>query len=133
MKFSWMVVLGTALAFLDCGCDLNYHHTATPEHRALREVIETKRAEERFYREFQRYGRAEELGPGGAKLISGNIVNGHYAGHRFILNAKNAEYTLSAFPESKESGRRSFFCDQTGVLRQSFGPDLATAQSPAVK
>ena len=43
-------------------------------------------------------------------------------------------YTLTVTPESYNgSGRRSFFSDQTMVIRENWGPEPATASSKEIK
>jgi hypothetical protein len=40
---------------------------------------------------------------------------------------------MVALPASPTSGRRSFYSDQTGTIRENWGAEPATAASPEVK
>jgi hypothetical protein len=43
-------------------------------------------------------------------------------------------YTITAVPEVYNStGRRSFYSDEAGVIRQNWAPEPATATSPEFK
>ena len=68
-----------------------------------------------------------------ADLISGDLAGGEKQGYRFTLRATPAGYGISAVPIFPGStGSRSFYSDQTQVLRESHGHRPASANSPEV-
>jgi hypothetical protein len=127
-----MVAFGVVMLLLAAGRDTTIHDRAAPDHMALIVVTEIKTAEEKFYSKFYRYGTFEELGA--QKLMSMNLAGGRCYRYRFELAVNAAKYSLTAVPEHRgDAMERSFYCDQTGVVRQSWGPVPATARSPEVK
>jgi type IV pilus assembly protein PilA len=72
-------------------------------------------------------------GPGAADLIGNDLANGVKQGYKFSLNAVPGGYQINATPEVyNSSGSRSFYSDQTMVVRENYGPEPATAASPEV-
>lgn len=80
-----------------------------------------------------------ELGPpdsgassaAAAGLISGALASGTVGGYKFTLTGTADTYTIAASPVAYgSSGNKSFYLDQTGILRASDGPEPATASSP---
>jgi type IV pilus assembly protein PilA len=80
-----------------------------------------------------------ELGPpdsgassaASAGLISGALASGTVGGYKFTLTGTADTYAIGASPVAYgASGNRSFFLDQTGILRATGGPEPATASSP---
>jgi type IV pilus assembly protein PilA len=70
-------------------------------------------------------------GPEAAGLISGSLATGNSSGYVFTLATSPTGYTISAVPKVFGStGRRTFYADQTGVVRENWGQDPATATSP---
>jgi hypothetical protein len=54
--------------------------------------------------------------------------------HSFRANIKDHEFTIQAWPWVRDSdGRRTFYCDQTGILRQSWDGSQADSRSAEVK
>ena len=80
-----------------------------------------------------------ELGPpdtgassaGAAGLISGTLAGGTLGGYKFTLTGTADTYAIGAAPAAYgSSGVKSFFLDQTGILRAGDGPQPATSTSP---
>jgi len=77
----------------------------------------------------------EQLGPKGEGLIEPILASGKKSGYRFTLapgqaNASGVikQYTISARPlEMLVEGQRSFFTDETGVIRSTREDRAATA------
>jgi type IV pilus assembly protein PilA len=70
-------------------------------------------------------------GPESAGLIAGSLASGESSGYLFTMTATPAGYTVSAVPKTfGTTGRRTFYLDQTGVIRQNWGQEPATATSP---
>ena len=70
-------------------------------------------------------------GPEAANLVSGSLASGESSGYLFTITNTPTGYTVSAVPKVfGTTGRRTFYLDQTGVIRQNWGQDPATATSP---
>jgi type IV pilus assembly protein PilA len=69
-------------------------------------------------------------GPSAADLIQNDLAQGIKQGYKFSVNAVPGGYQVNATPEVYgTSGSRSFYSDQTMVLRENYGPEPATASS----
>ncbi|QOY86611.1 prepilin-type N-terminal cleavage/methylation domain-containing protein [Paludibaculum fermentans] len=72
-------------------------------------------------------------GPDGANLISGDLAGGRKSGFLFQLSVAGEGYAIQAVPAVfGGTGRRTFYSDQTMVIRQNWGGEPATAQSPEI-
>jgi type IV pilus assembly protein PilA len=73
-----------------------------------------------------------QAGPQSADLIDNNLASGEKSGYKFTVNP--AGYVISAVPMAYNStGSRTFYSDQTMQIRQNYGAEPATAQSPELK
>jgi type IV pilus assembly protein PilA len=73
-------------------------------------------------------------GPSAANLIPSDLALGLKGGFKFVVETTPTGYRISATPTAfNNTGRRSFYSDQTMVLRENWGPDAATATSPEIK
>ncbi|MBM3754592.1 MAG: hypothetical protein FJW38_11505 [Acidobacteria bacterium] len=71
--------------------------------------------------------------PAGAELIPGDLAAGKKSGYLFQLQGTPRGYSITAAPESKGgTGRRSFFSDQSMIVRENWGPEPATVASKEV-
>lgn len=71
--------------------------------------------------------------PAGAELIPGDLTRGKKSGYTFQIQGTPNGYTLTVLPEQHGgTGRRSFFSDQTMVVRENWGPEPATVSSKEV-
>ena len=88
------------------------------------------------------YGRfansLTELGPpasgadtaAGSNLIGSDLASGLKQGYRFVLAGTPGGYTINANPVNYGSdGTKTFYSDQTMVIRENDGPEPATASS----
>ncbi|HLH02348.1 MAG TPA: prepilin-type N-terminal cleavage/methylation domain-containing protein [Bryobacteraceae bacterium] len=115
------------------------------EMAAVEEISTINKAETQYYSQFNQYATSlGQLGPppsGGtsegpqaAGLIPGSLASGSSGGYNFTLTATSQGYAISAVPKQFGStGRRTFYSDQSGVTRQNWGQDPATATSPELK
>ena len=115
------------------------------EMAAIEEVGTINKAEIQYYSQFNQYATTlAQLGPpaanGGtegpqaANLIPGKLSNGASGGYNFTVTASPQGYSVSAVPKTYGStGRRTFYSDQTGVLRENWGQDPATVNSSELK
>jgi type IV pilus assembly protein PilA len=68
--------------------------------------------------------------PAGSELIGNDHANGVKEGYKFTVAAIPGGYTVNANPVVFGSdGSRTFYTDQTMVIRENFGPEPATASS----
>ena len=73
-------------------------------------------------------------GPQAADLIDNNLASGEKSGYKYTVTGNPAGYVISAVPVSYNStGSRTFYSDQTMQIRQNYGPEPATAQSPELR
>ncbi len=95
---------------------------------------------------FSQYGRfatsLAELGPPAsgtqnataADLIPGDLALGEKSGYKFTLQGGQSGYTVNANPIAfNNTGTRTFFSDQTLVVRVNDGQEPASAQSKEIK
>ena len=72
-------------------------------------------------------------GPEAAGLISPGLAAGESSGYVFTLQGTASGYSISAVPKVFNStGRRTFYADQSGVIRQNWGQEAATPTSAEV-
>ena len=112
-------------------CNLAHRHPAPPEYQALLWIKKLQQAESRYYETHHRYGSLEDLGLGGVRLIEGGAVEGSHAGYRFTIELGHESYALRATPV--DANNRSYYADQTGAVRVSYGKQPATADSEVLK
>ena len=69
-----------------------------------------------------------------AAVVSGDLAAGQKSGYVFTVAASKEGYTISAVPQIfGQTGRRTFFSDQTMAIRENWGSEPATAQSKEIK
>lgn len=124
----------TLLLLLAVGsCASLNRHRAPSEALALFSVHRLNQAQSSFHRTHRRYAQLQELGPDGAALISAELTSGNHDGYIYRVAPSIHTYTVVALPENRQPPTiRSFFSDQTGVIRESYGPEPASATSKAV-
>lgn len=73
-------------------------------------------------------------GPAAADLIPGDLAKGTKTGYNFVVQGGPNGYSVTATPQVFNStGRRTFFSDQTLVVRENYGQEPATVNSPEIK
>lgn len=112
------------------------------EMAAIREVQTINQAQVQYQSQFGQFATAlAQLGPpasaGGAEgpdaagLIPGSLASGSASGYNFTVTPTPQGYAISAVPKQFGStGRRTFYSDQSGITRQNWAQDPATANSP---
>jgi type IV pilus assembly protein PilA len=113
------------------------------ETAALGAIRTIHTAQAQYSSQFGRYAVSlTELGPpasgqGGAAaadLIQSDLALGIKGGFKFVLEQTPTGYRILATPTAyNNTGRRSFYSDQTMVLRENWGPEPASATSPEMK
>ncbi|MGB9605485.1 MAG: prepilin-type N-terminal cleavage/methylation domain-containing protein [Bryobacteraceae bacterium] len=113
------------------------------EMAAIQHIKTLHTAQAQYYSQYGRYATslaelgpptAGNPGPQAADLIPGDLASGEKGGYRFTLQATPSGYVIHAEPlQFNTSGSRTFYSDQTLVIRNNFGPEPATASSPEIK
>ena len=105
------------------------------EMAVVRELQLLNTVQIQYKSQFQRYATTlAELGPHGADLIASSLASGDKDGYVFILIATPGGYTIHANPKVfGRSGRRTFYTDQDGLIRQNWSAEPANAISPEFK
>src|SRR5579875_2451189 len=115
------------------------------EMAAVAEVRTINQAEVQYQSQFGQYATAlSQLGPptsaGAAEgpqaagLIPANLASGTASGYTFTVTQSPTGYAATAVPKTfGTTGRRTFYTDQTGIIRENWGQDPATANSPEIK
>ncbi len=69
-------------------------------------------------------------GPAAADLIGNDLAGGEKQGYKFTVTGTQGGYIVQAQPVTYgSSGRKSFYSDQTMVIRENDGPEPATSSS----
>jgi hypothetical protein len=102
---------------------------------AISQISTLHTAETQYYSQFGRFAsNLGELGPAAADLIPADLARGVKGGYRFALTGSPTGYTIQARPVSyPDRGRRTFFSDQTMIIRESWDPVPASIQSPEIR
>jgi type IV pilus assembly protein PilA len=117
---------------------MSAHETA-----AIQAIQTIHAVETQYYSQFGRYAVSlAELGPpasgapgpAAADLISKDLSEGKKSGYVFTVSATPTGYAVSAVPEAfNSSGRRTFYSDQTLVVRNNWSQEPATVSSAELK
>jgi len=115
---------------------------ASREAAAIGHIKTIQQAQVQFYTQFGHYAASlAELGPpasgvaglASADLIPRSLAEGKKSGYLFSIQYTADGYSISALPEIfGSSGRRTFYSDQTLVIRESWSAERANAASPAI-
>jgi type IV pilus assembly protein PilA len=122
---------------------LNQNRMHTQETAAIRQIGTLHTAQTQYYSQFGKYATtlaelgppaSGQAGPQAADLIPGDLALGIKTGFRFTLTGGPAGYVISAVPETfGNTGRRTFYSDQTLVIRENWGAEPATMASKEIK
>ena len=114
------------------------------ETAAIKQINNLQLAQQQYMSQFGRYAKTmEELGPpesgqmspAGAALISSDMATEKVkAGYRFELEGSESGYMIRAMPTAfNGTGRRTFFSDQTLIIRQNWGAEPADVNSDEIR
>jgi type IV pilus assembly protein PilA len=114
------------------------HETA-----ALKAIQTINTMQVQYNSQYGRYATSlAELGPpasgaataSAADLIDSNLAAGEKSGYKFTVTGNQAGYQISAVPVAYgNTGSRTFYSDQSLVVRVNDGPEPATASSKEYK
>ena len=109
---------------------------------ALKAISTIHTAEAQYQSQYGRYASTlAELGPpatgassaAGAGLISGGLASGQKSGYKYSLQPTDVGYTISANPVAfNNTGKRTFYSDQSLITHQNSTAEPASADSPEV-
>jgi type IV pilus assembly protein PilA len=127
-----VIVAAAILVITAASSELNKARMYAQEQAALKAVQTLNAAQVQYKSTFGRFATSlTELGPpasgtasaSAADLIEGDLASGEKWGYRFRLTGTPGGYSMSAVPVAFGStGSRSFFSDQSLVIRQNYGP-----------
>ena len=113
-----------------------------PETTALKAIQTLNTAQVQYNSQYGRFARSlTELGrpvsrtenASAAGLIPTDLAASAKQGYRFTLRGMPAGYAVTAVPVLFGNTRsRTFYSDQTLTIRENYGPEAATADSPEV-
>ena len=122
---------------------LNQNRMHAQETAAIRQITTLHTAQTQYYSQFGRYATAlTELGPpasgqagaAAADLIPEDLAKGKKTGYTFTVVGGPNGYSVTAVPDVfGNTGRRTFFSDQTLVIRENWGAEPATIASKEIK
>jgi prepilin-type N-terminal cleavage/methylation domain-containing protein len=107
--------------------------------KAIQTIQTIQTGQVMYQSKYGRYARSlRELGPpdtgpssaAAAGLISGALASGTVGGYKFTLSAADGFAIVASPVADGSAGVKSFYMDQTGILRVNEGPEPATAASP---
>jgi len=72
--------------------------------------------------------------PASADLIGTDLSLGTKGGYKFTMTGSPSGYVINAIPEAyNATGSRTFYSDQSMVIRENNGPEPATPQSKEIR
>jgi hypothetical protein len=116
------------------GCG-GIHHArmADNEASAIAEIREIHTAQTRYCSQLGHYAASlKELEKGG--FIDTTLATDIHKGYRYRVESTENGYTISAIPNAfNDTGGRSFFSDQTKLIHQHHGPEVASTADPQLR
>lgn len=126
-----LVCGGATIVLFALAC--NRHPVFESEVRALRLIHQLQSEEATYQARYGSYADLPTLKPSAAILVAPDMADDIVAGYRFHIRVSTSEYVLTAWrAKSSDSPFRSFYADETGVIRYSIGSVLATRASPRI-
>lgn len=122
---------------------MNKQMQTAREMAVIREIGSIHLAETQYSSQFGKYAiNLAQLGPPisgtdgpeAANILPKILADGKKNGYVYTLTGTPAGYSISAVPEVFGSGgSRTFYSDQTLVIRNNFGQEPATVASPEIR
>lgn len=141
-----LIVIGIILVILSIALpQMGKSQMHAHEMAAIKTVQTINSVQVQYQSTFGQYASAlTQLGPpagsGGtegaqaANLISANLASGSASGYNFTVSQTPTGYAVVAVPKTyNNTGRRSFYSDQTGIIRENSTQEPATANSSEIK
>ena len=122
---------------------MNKQMQGAREMAVIREIGSIHQAETQYYSQFGKFATAlTQLGPPvsgadgpeAANILPKALADGKKNGFTYTLTATPSGYAITAVPDSfGNTGSRTFYSDQTLVIRNNWGQEPATPASPEIK
>jgi len=122
---------------------LNRARMYAQETAAIAHIKTLHTAQTQYFSQFGKFAASlVELGPptsgaanaAAADLIPEDLAKGDKGGYKFVMVGSPSGYTINANPTAFNStGSRTFYSDQTLVIRANSGQEPATDKSPELK
>ncbi len=122
---------------------LNRTRMQAQEMAAIRHVVAIHQAETQYYSTYGKFAESltqlgpatgEAPGPAASDLLPDDLAKGEKGGYKFTITGSPTGYTVNANPVAfNNTGTRTFFSDQTLVIRQNYGSEPATVASTELK
>jgi type IV pilus assembly protein PilA len=114
------------------------------EMAAIRTLVTLNTAQTQYFSTYGRYATTlAEMGPppggatataSGADLITSDLALGMKSGYKFSMVGSPQGYAVNAEPQVfNTTGKRSFFTDQSTVIREHIGNEPASVNDPEIK
>jgi type IV pilus assembly protein PilA len=110
------------------------------EMAAIQQIRSIHQAQLQYYGQFGRYAQtlaelgppaSGSAGPQASDLLPKSLAEGKGTGYAFTVQGTPSGYVVNANPQQFGStGRRTFYSDQTGVIRENWAQEPATGNSP---
>ena len=103
---------------------------------AIRGIINIQSAQNEYRQRSGKYASAlRELGPQSAELIPADLAAGKKNGYVYSLLTTQSGYQIEVHPDvfGEANKCRTFYSDQTQIIRENRGREPATAQSEALR
>lgn len=120
------LIVGVSVLVSSC----NRGDSPSREMMAVRHIAEISHAERQAFADLGHYLELSDLEQRYTSRITPDLER--ESRYEFKLKTSPRGYTLKAVPLS-ERVKRSFFCDESGVIRQDWPPAIADAGSPPMK
>ena len=101
---------------------------------AVAQIRTVNTAQAQYLAQHNKFAKSlRELGPELAGLIPDTLSSGVKDGYNYELEESKGGYVIHASPLNfNRDGRRTFYSDQSLVIRENWGKDPASATSPAL-
>ncbi|MCU0228792.1 MAG: prepilin-type N-terminal cleavage/methylation domain-containing protein [Bryobacterales bacterium] len=117
--------------------------SSAQEMAAIRHIQTIHTAQAGYFSQFGKYAESMQqlgpaasgkLGPDGADLLPEDLADGEKGGYKFQVAKGEVGYVVTAEPtEFGNTGNRTFFSDQTMLIRENYGPEMATIESSPIQ
>lgn len=122
---------------------INQQRMAAHEMAAIRTVTTIHTCQTQYFSQFGKYATtllelgppsSGQAGPSAADLLPEELAKGSKSGYNFTVNGGPQGYSIVAVPVAfGNTGRRTFYSDQTLVIRENWGQEPANVQSKEIK
>ena len=122
---------------------MNTQLMAAREMAVIRQIGTLHQAETQYMSTFGQYATTlAQLGPpasgadgpAAANIIPKELAEGKKSGHIFTISGTTTGYAITVVPEQfGNTGRRTFYSDQSLVIHNNWTAEPATAASPEIK